>query len=337
VNPDGVSGESARLVEQGNLNELTRLVDRLCGQQAWESLVDLRERCRRALERGKQLWPVASHIEYRLALEAPAQWAAATLDTGAGHFALGPLPEVAASSHTWAELAPYLSKSPAAAMAAHERVLRGDDLTDDPRAAALPPILDLPLVLRPWEPSYALATYHPDRLETPTPPPHGHRPKDSSPGRRSGWRPADDSDAVRALTDLAGAWTAESNGRAEAVAIHGRAGDAVSALGAPSPRLAAIDPPDALALMAWAGASGGAHGRRRGAAPGRFAAWWALAALGGLLDEWPVAEGDLEDVLAALRWYVWDAGEPETGWVLRLAVEDHDEGLAWAMAAVDLA
>ena len=37
----------------------------------------------------------------------------------------------------------------------------------------------------------------------------------------------------------------------------------------------------------------------------------------------------------ALRWFVWDAGEPEVGWVLRLAAEDSDEALAWAVAAVD--
>jgi hypothetical protein len=308
-----MNDESARLVELGDLDKLTRLVERLCRLQAWEDLVDLRDRCRKALERGKQLWPIASHIDYRLALEAPAPWAAATLEGGTGRFALGPLPEVAASSHTWAELAPHLPPSPGA-------------------------ILDLPLVLLPWEPSYALATYHADRLESPSPPRAAPRgPAGVPQGGPSRWRAADDPDAVRALTDLVGAWTAESNGRAEAVAIHGGAVAAVRAIGAPSPRLAQVDPPEAMALMAWAGASGGAHGRRRGAAPGRFAAWWALAALGGLLDDWPVFSHDLEDVLAALCWYVWDAGEPETGWVLRLAVEDHDEGLAWALAAVDQA
>jgi hypothetical protein len=30
--------------------------------------------------------------------------------------------------------------------------------------------------------------------------------------------------------------------------------------------------------MGWTAASGGAFGRRRGAAAGRFGAWWALAA-----------------------------------------------------------
>src|SRR6202011_233139 len=100
--------------------------------------------------------------------------------------------------------------------------------------------------------------------------------------------------------------------------VHGGAPAAVAALGAPSPRLTQGSGADAMALMAWGGAGGGAHGRRRGAAPGRFAAWWALAAMGGLLDEWPVAPAELADVLQALDWYVWDAGEPETGCVLRL-------------------
>jgi hypothetical protein len=341
----GMHEESVGLVELGNLDRLTRHVDRLCLLEAWDDLVDLRDRCRKALERGKQLWPIASHIEYRLALQAPARWAAATLEGGTGRFALGPLPEVAASTHSWAELAPHLPPSPGASMAAHERVLRGEDLTRDEGAAALPPILDLPLVLLPWEPAYPLATYHADQVESPSPPQApraarsggGPAPAGAPTHAQARWRPADDPETVRALTDLVAAWTAESNGRAEAVAIHGGAEAAVVALGAPSPRLTRIEPPEAMALMAWAGASGGAHGRRRGAAPGRFAAWWALAALGGLLDDWPVGGSELEDTLAALHWYVWDAGEPETGWVLRLAVEDHDEDLAWALAAVDLA
>jgi hypothetical protein len=194
-------------------------------------------------------------------------------------------------------------------------------------------VLDLPPALQPWEPVYALASYQADRLEAPTPSWHP-----IGPARReqaTAGSPVDDVETVRALTDLAAAWTEESNGRAEAVAVGGPAGAAVRALGAPEARLAEIPAQDALALMAWAGASGGAHGRRRGAAAGRLAAWWALAALGGLLDDWPVPSEDLADALAALRWYVWDAGEPETGWVLRLAVEDEGEGLAWALAAVD--
>jgi hypothetical protein len=39
--------------------------------------------------------------------------------------------------------------------------------------------------------------------------------------------------------------------------------------------------------MAWAAASGGAHGPRPGAAAGRFAAWWAAATLTDLHADWP--------------------------------------------------
>jgi len=87
--------------------------------------------------------------------------------------------------------------------------------------------------------------------------------------------------------------------------------------------------------MAWAGASGGAHGRRRGAAAGRFGAWWTAAALAGLLDDWPVATHEMGEAAADLEWFVWDAGEPDTGWTFRLAVEDPAEHLAWAVTATD--
>ncbi|MEY2458650.1 MAG: hypothetical protein QOG30_480, partial [Acidimicrobiaceae bacterium] len=36
-----------------------------------------------------------------------------------------------------------------------------------------------------------------------------------------------------------------------------------------------------------------------------------------------------------LRWYVWDTGTADTGWSLRLAVEDDEAGCAWALAATD--
>ena len=60
-----------QLVELGDLDELVRQVDRLGDAEDWDGLVDLRDRCRRALERGRQLWPAASLAEYRLALDAP--------------------------------------------------------------------------------------------------------------------------------------------------------------------------------------------------------------------------------------------------------------------------
>jgi hypothetical protein len=107
----------------------------------------------------------------------------------------------------------------------------------------------------------------------------------------------------------------------------------VAALGPSRAALRPVAGAEALSWVAWAGASGGAHGRRRGAAAGRFAAWWVAHELAGL--EWPVAPEQLGDAVGSLRWHLWWDGTPDTGWALRLAVESPGEGLAWAMAAVD--
>ena len=334
-----LSPASNELVERGDLDELTLHVNTLVADDDWAELDALRERCRLALDRGKQLWAVAAHIEYRLCLEAPGQWGALVLETGVGRFAVGPLPEVAASTHTWAELAPHLHPTPQAAMAAHERVLRGEDLTDDPVGATLPEVLEMPLCLQLWEPDYALAEYHADRMEAPAPRMPALRPVLAHNGgapSSSGRATADE--VSGALEDLVGAWTAESNGRAEAVAAHGDALDAISALGARPTELVELAPAVALAIMAWSAASGGAHGRRRGAAPGRFAAWWVVAALGGLTGQWPLRPQVLDEVTDDMRWFAWGSGEPVTGWALRLAIEataGPNKGRAWAVSATD--
>jgi hypothetical protein len=297
----------------------------------WDGLVDLRDRCRRALERGKQLWPAASLAEYRIALDAPGPYAAAMLEPGAGRFALGPLSEVAASTHAWSDLAPHSSRTPQTSLAAHERVVRGEDLTGDDSVDTY--VLELPLALQRWEPEYPLAEYKADGADFGDPPSardwHEYEAVEGAPVV------AEDPEAVRALVELATAWTTESNGRAEAVAVDGTAPDALAALGAARGRLAVVHPAHALAAMAWTAANGGAHGRRRGMAAGRFAAWWTVAALADLLDDWPVPPDELGEAAECMRWYRWDTGEPETGWSLRLAVEDPGRGRAWALSAVD--
>jgi len=319
------------LVELGDLDELVRQVDRLVDTADWDGLLDLRDRCRRALERGKQLWPAASLAEYRLALDAPGKWAAAMLVPDAGRFTLGPLSEVAASTHTWSELAPHAPPTPQVSIAAQERVVRGEDLTSDDRVDRQ--VVELPLVLQPWEPTYPVAEYKATEVDFGDPPAVDQWEDFEA-------HPAsivDDAEARRALVDLAAAWVTESNGRAESVAVDGDAAAAVAALGARHGRIAGVDLAGALAAMAWTAASGGAHGRRRGMAAGRFSTWWALAALTGLLDDWPVPTEQLHAATESLRWYRWEAGEPDTGWSLRLAVEDTKRGRAWAVSAVDAA
>jgi Family of unknown function (DUF6183) len=323
------------LIEASDLDGLVVAVDRRCDGGDWDGVVSLGERCRRALERGRQLWPVVSYAEYRLALSAPAPYAGAVVVPGAGRFALGPLPEVAAAGHQWSDLAPFLAEAgPLGAVCAHERVVRGEDLTG--WATIDRAVLEIPLRLEPWEPEYPAAQYEPAKADFPA-------PRLPSPSEAVEVRPgspaAEEVEGVRSLLELASAWTTESDGRAEAVAVHGDVSCALGALGVPSgrARVSPLPAASALALMAWTAASGGAHGRRRGMAAGRFGAWWALAALGGVLDDWPVDGSVLGDVCASLQWWLWDAGEPSTGWSCRLAVEDPADSLAWALAATDSA
>ena len=140
----------------------------------------------------------------------------------------------------------------------------------------------------------------------------------------------DDPEACRALAELVTTWTTESERTSRSRGRRGRrTRRARRARTRPTPAWPRSMPPThAVAAMAWAAASGGAHGRRRGMAPGRFAAWWTVAALAGLLDDWPLAPADARRRRPrGLRWYRWDAGAPDTGWALRLAVEDPDDGL----------
>jgi len=314
---------------QGDLDELIRWVDRLVDQRDWEQLLVLRDRAKKGIERGFQLWPAASYAEYRTALEAPGEYAAQMLVEGTGWLTFGPLHEVAASTHTWDELAPHHPGGAHPALAAHERVVRGEDLTG--RLDDIPPVFDVPPVLQPWEPAYALATYEPDKAEFPAP--HAPEPLPTMFGEPA--TRVDDPPVTSALADLVHTWTNESNGRAEVIAVEGTAEGAVAALGARSGRAVEITAAEALAHLAWAAANGGAHGRRRGGATGRAKAWWALTALTGLDEADDVDPTELGRAADELRWLWWDAKEPDTGWHLRLAVEDPADGLAWAITAQD--
>ena len=345
----------------GDLDELLRWADRLCEVADWEALVALGQRSRAAFAAsGRQLWPIVSQVEYRLALEAPASWAASVLVEGAGRFALGPLPEVAASTHTWAELAPHVVAGPAAGLAAHERVVRGEDV-GDARSSGLE-VLELPGALCQWEPAYAVATYRAGGGDFPAPPLPALAPL-VLPDRVSVLDAVvDDVETCAAMRALVERWVVESDGVVEVVAVRGSAESAITAVASaseasgsepsasepsasePNPsgaggpaRGADVTPAQALAAMAWAGASGGAHGRRRGAAVGRFGAWWALAAVAGLLDDWPLPPELLGEAAAELRWLLWEPSRRPGGWSLHLAVEDPADGLAWAITATDLA
>jgi hypothetical protein len=318
----------AELVELADPAALLRAVDGLCASRDWAGLVDLRHRLEEAVERGRPLWPVTTYVEYRMALDGPAPEAASVLRPGAARFALGPLTEVAATTHSFAELAPHLAVAAVAGAVAQERVLRGEDLRQVPGAHG--EVLELPLVLAPWEPAYALATYRPDEREVPDP---GAEAVALESGRAEPGPVLERPEVTRALTDLVEVWTSESDGQARAVVVEGDPGQAVAALGYREHRLGRVAPASAMARRAWAATSGGAHGVRRGAALGRFDAWWAAASLAGL--DWPPDPAALGTAIGRLTWWVWDDGMPATGWVLRLAAADPAAGWAAALDAVD--
>lgn len=318
------------LVSRADLDGLIRLIDGACDAKDWERLARIGGAARSAVLTGRQLWPAATLAEYRTALLAPAEWAAQVITDESSQFSLGPLTEVIAQNHTWAELSPLLPPGPARSFVAHERVLRGESIDDD---GTIDPVLDTPLWLEPWEPAYELAVYKPNEARF-DPPPFPSTPIEvplPPPGELIG-----DPDTVEAFRELVAPWTAHSNGRIEVAVVEGDHLEAIAALGPARARITTLTSAEALSWMAWAGAVGGAHGRRRGAAAGRFGAWWTIAALCGVLDDWPLAPDDLGDLARGLQWFWWDAYEPPNGWQLQLAVCDPVEGLSWAVSAQDL-
>lgn len=317
------------LVHRADLDGLVRLVDRFCADADWAALLELRSRSRTAVTTGRQLWPAATLAEYRLALWAPAEWAALVLDEESGRFTIGPLTEVVAQRHQFDDLHARLPEGPRLGFIAHECALRGQSIRPD---VANP--LEIPFELQPWEPAYDLAEYSDDGVTAAAPP--LPRPSEFEPMPLAVTSEHVDDPAVElAVRQLIEPWITSSDGRAEVVAVEGSAADAVSALGVTAGRLARLSPSMAMAWLAWAGATGGAHGRRRGGAIGRFGAWWVMTSLADLADRWPVEPDELGNAVASLDWYWWDAGEPHLGWELQLAIADPAEGYAWAISAHD--
>jgi len=318
------------LIARADLDGLVRMIDDLCSSRDWPGLLEVRDRSRSAVETGRQLWPAATLAEYRLALLGDAEHVAIVLDESdglSGRFTIGPLTEVAAQHHAWGDLEELLETGPRATFVAHERAIRGEPID----SVELAPVLDIPATLAEWEPDYALATYSDNGGEFPAPAlPDDWR--DITP--TSGSEELDD-DVDLSLRQLVEPWTTSSNGRAEVVCVSGDAGAALGSLGLRRARVCDLTTSDALAWLAWAGASGGAHGRRPGAAAGRFGAWWFLASLGDLLDDWPIDPEELGDLANELRWYRWNGYEPEVGWSLQLLIEDPSNGVAWAVTALD--
>jgi len=317
-------------VERNDPDELLRIVDGLCSSRSWDDMVVLDRLCEAAGERGKQLWGVSAHIHYRLALEAPGSHAGPVITERASRFLLGPLPEVAASAHEWSDLADHVPDGPARAITAHERVVRGEDLRHESIDAS---VLEIPLRLEAWEPDYAVATYGAAEATFPMP----RLPAiDRIELPESGEKLAGDA-AADGLAALVEPWAESSNGNVEVSAVDGTALEAIAALGVRHVAAAPLDTSQAMALMAWAGASGGAYAPRQGAASGRFGAWWAAACVTGLVDHWPLDGAELAAACDEIRWWAWSDLFPSTGWGFHLAAEDPLDGLSWAISASDAA
>jgi hypothetical protein len=316
------------LIESSDLDGLVRFIDGLTSSRDWDGIELTRDRCNEAVERGKQVWGPAEYAEFRLALDAPAERAAAVVGDGKGRYGPGPLWEVAASTHSWEELGPHLETPTVRAMVAHERALRGDEVDTDLIDHG---ILELPIGTRPWEPTYPAAVYRSDGVDFP----EGVRAELEWEDLPDAGERLDEDGGVDALLDLVKPWWDESSGHADAVHVAGDARSAVRALGPARARIAEVSFQEAVAAMVYAASSGGAYGSRRGTPRGRALTWWAVAQLLGYddLPEDPDALAEANE----LKWYLWDPGDQVGGWSLHLAVEDPVDGVAWALSAVDMA
>ena len=322
-----------QLIDRSDLDGLVRMVDDLCSSRDWTSLLQLRNSCRLATASGKQLWPASTLAEYRLALLAPAHIAAQAVLEGSGRFTLGPLTEVIAQSHQWSELQHELPHSPIASFVAHECALRGQNIENP---ADVFDALETPLELQSWEPNYELAGYRDNSAEFPSPelpPTSTDRVVVASASSESAT--IQDNAVVDAVHQLVGAWTTSSNGTLQVGAARGNETHALASVGIVSATLRELEPTTALAFLAWAGASGGAFGRRRGAAAGRDSAWWLLGALSGRADQWPLDNDEIGKVLHSLKWSWFDTHQSPTGWQLQLVIVDDQRGLSWAINARD--
>ena len=107
------------------------------------------------------------------------------------------------------------------------------------------------------------------RRSTPRPAPSSRCRRCPTIGPRShpSTRPRLDDDVDLAVRQLVEPWLASSNGQLDVACVEGDVAAAIGAIGVRRARVAMLPPATALAWIAWAGASGGAHGRRRGRRP----------------------------------------------------------------------
>lgn len=316
----------AELVYRGDLDELVRAVDAAANRGDVDEVVALRRACLDAVEfSGRQLWGPAAYAAYRLALDGPSDVAVQMVVEAEDRHMLGPLTEVVAQHHDWADLRDRVPPGPVRGTVAVERVLRGEDLRDDPTAEVHH--LDVPAHWCAWEGPRPRLEYRPGEVLAPAPQPRvtGDDARAVEAGDA-----IDDPDLVQTIEALVAPWATSPDARIAVAVVDGPAAGAVGAV-APGAVVKPIGLPDAVAAMTWAASSGGAARRRRGGAAGRSATWWALRTLVAHEPASPV-----EDLVADLGdWSWWRfGGVEEDGWWLRLAAE-HVDGWSLAIDARD--
>ena len=327
-----MNNELSDLIHRVDLDGLVRYVDATCVARDWEHLIDIRNETRAAVNTGRQLWPIATLANYRLALHGPTHLAVRALDDTARTFMPGPLSEIISVHHTWDELEPHLVPGPDRSLIAYERALRGDRITTDETDA-----LDIPLTPQPWEPQYVVATYDDDG-------PHCDPPKLPTPTDvisiplEAAYESVviDDEETENAIRDLFSGWTSESNGVVRITVVEGDIASALAAHAASDAHITSLSTAQAMSLLTWAGASGGAHGSRRGTATGRFGAWWLCAAITDTIDDWPFHDPATHDAITNLEWYRFHT--PKTahhGWNVQLIVHDAETEISVCIDATD--
>lgn len=325
------------LVDAADLDGLIRQVDSLCSSRNWAGVLRTRDACRSATRTGRQVWPIATLCEYRLALHAPAEWACRVVDDEASRFSIGPLTEVIAQNHTWSELRDLLPFGPQRELVAHERIIRGDRVDSEDVSGT---VLDIPTELFDWEPQYPLAIYSDDGIRADAPYDNWTHDWFEVSASDGAITEVDDDETESALRSLVEPWTSASTGRARCTVVEGDLRALVAALGRPSVRASGLTTHRALQWLAWCGSSAGSHGRRRGAAAGRFNTWWIAAALVGWSSDWDDLRStnelprELGRRLGRLEWYRIDVEERHS-YELSLAVVDHEEKLVIGLFAHD--
>lgn len=316
-----------------------RLCD-LAAQGRWAELLGIYRRTRAdAAVLGGERAAAAqvAPLGHELAYAAPARVAAGLFDPAAGPGAtagecdgrVGPLWEVLATRHPWYVLDPLLPWEPVRTLAAHTRVLLGEDLTDAPRLRAVPPLVLRPWEQAGWEPGSRVTAYRCGGAAA--------TPLFSLPDSREGLGPVDlpapgaalpvpDQPATAALRGLSGWLTARC--------VRGGAPDAAAVLAPAASSATGGWVPFATAYPALvrAASGAGAYGEPAGAARGRLAVWRTLAAMADPCADCPAEEVDA--LVARMRCFTWCDPADEI-WHLHLALEDPATGLAWAVSGSD--